>query len=74
MCPWICLTLTIKVEEVVMLVAVWSGICSSSYWAHVLLHTSALLLAPLLASVPADVQGCATCGTRGVLFQPRPQT
>lgn len=68
--PWSCTTLTIKVEEVIMLVDVWSGICSSSYWAHVLLQTSALLLAPHLASVPADVQRRAAGGTRGVLFQP----
>lgn len=71
---WFCTTLTIKVEEVIMLVDVWSGICSSSYWAHVLLQTRALLLAPHLASVPADVQGCAAGGTRGVLFQPWSQT
>lgn len=51
---WIYTTLTIKVEEVIM-VDVWSGICGSSYRAHVLLQTSALLLAPHLASVPADV-------------------
>lgn len=70
---WICTTLTIKVEEVIM-VDVWSGICSSSNRANVLLQTSALLLAPHLASVTDDVQGSAAGGTRGVLFQPWPQT
>lgn len=53
--PCIGLILTIKVEEVIVLVDVWSGICSSSNWAHVLLHTCALLLAPLLAFLPTDV-------------------
>lgn len=72
--PRICTTLTVKVEEVIMLVDVWPGVGGSSCWAHVLLQTSTLLLAPHLASISADVQGCAAGGTRGVLFQPRPQT
>lgn len=53
--PWRGLILTIKVEEVIVLVDVWSGICNSSDGDHVLLHTCALLLVPLLAFLPADV-------------------
>lgn len=69
------LVLTIEVEEVVgVLVDVCPGVCSSCGWVQVLLQPSSLLLAPHLASVPADVQGRATGGTGGVLFQPRPQT
>lgn len=53
--PWIGLILTIKVEEVIVLVDVWSGICNSSDRDHVLFHTCALLLVPLLAFLPTDV-------------------
>lgn len=67
--------LTIEVEEVIgVLVDVCPGVCSSSGRVQVLFQTRSLLLAPHLASVPTDVQGGATGGTGGVLFQPRPQT
>ncbi len=66
--------LTIKVEEVIVLVDMWPSICSSSYWADVVFQTPALLLASRLAPVPINVQGCPTCWTRGVLLEPRAQT
>lgn len=47
--------LTIKVEEVVVLVDMWSSICSSSYWPNVVLQSSDLLLAPRLASISINV-------------------
>lgn len=53
--PWIGLILTIKVEEVIVLVDVWSGICNSSDRDHVLFHTCTLLLVPFLAFLSADV-------------------
>lgn len=62
--------LTVKVEEVIVLVDMWSSICSSSYWADVVFQTPALLLASRLAPVPINVQGCPTCWTRGVLLEP----
>ena len=57
-----------------MLVDMWSSICSSSNRADVVFQAPALLLASRLVPVPANVQGCTTCGTGGVLLQPGAQT
>lgn len=66
--------LTIKVEEVIVLVDMWSSICWRPCWAHVVLQPpAALLLVPRLASVPADIQHFTTGRARRVLFQPRTQ-
>lgn len=64
---------TIKVEEVIVLVDMWSGICSSPDWANVVFHAATLLLVSGLAPVPINVQGCPTSRTRGVLLEPRAQ-
>lgn len=66
--------LTIKVEEVVVLVDMWSGIWSGSYRADVVFQTSALLLASRLAPISINVEGCTTRWARGILFEPRAQT
>lgn len=55
--------ITIKVEEVIVLVDMWSGICSGSYWADVVFQTPALLLSSRLALVSINVQGLPTCWT-----------
>lgn len=61
--------LTIKVEEVIVLIDVWTCVCWRPCWAHVVLHPAgALLLVPRLACVPTDVQHFATCWARSVLF------
>lgn len=67
-------TLTIKVEEVIVLVDMWSGIWGSSNWANVVLQTPTLLRASCLAPIPTNIQGFPTCGTRRVLLKPRAQT
>lgn len=67
-CLQICNRLTIKVEEMVVLVDMWSSISSSSYRTNVVFHAPTLLLASRLAAVPTDVQGCTTCRTGGVLL------
>lgn len=56
------------------MLAVSPGVCSRPDRAHVLLQPRALLLAPHLVALPADVQGGAARGTRRVLLQPRAQT
>lgn len=54
--PCLVLCLTIKVEEVIVLVDVCSSIYWRSRWAHVVLHPGgALLLVPRLASVTTDI-------------------
>lgn len=64
--------LTIKVEEVVMLVDVRSGLCS---WSSSYVIIQRLPLA-LLSLPPAfiNVQWHTACGTGSVLLQPRAQT
>lgn len=67
-------TLTIKVEEVIVLVDMWSGIWGGSNWANVVLQTPTLLRASCLAPIPINIKGFPTCGTRRVLLKPWAQT
>lgn len=61
--------LTIKVEEVIVLVHVCSSICWRPRWAHVVLQpTGTLRLVPRLACVTTDIQHFATRWARSVLF------
>lgn len=59
----LCERLTIKVEEVIVLVDVWPGFWSGSYWANVVFQSRTLLLVSARSPIPTNVQGCSTCGT-----------